>query len=206
MYPDTITEELQKLAGEAYDSFQQIERGDETITVKKPGAPAWVDDLVREAHGDMFPDDWRYDTIQSACGAIHDASEGADITEVGAEFADSTVDVYTTARYEWLASNLHRQSYVDDAAAEFGPSEDICQAVGMGQYQEANEIFYSVAGSLGDRLEDVQDECENCGETGLDFPTVPVDEAASERLGLSPDPDGYTLCPDCKTDAETDED
>lgn len=204
-YPDTITEELQQVAQEAYDSFTQQKRGDETITVHKDDAPAWVKDLTREAHGDMFPDDWRYDQIQNACGAIHDASEGTDIGDVGAEFADGAVDVYTTSRFEWLASSLNRQSYVDDAADEFGPAEDVCSAVGMGQYQEANEIFYSVAGSLGARLEEIQDECENCGETGLNLPTVPVDEAASERLGLSPDPNGYTLCSDCKSDAEGDE-
>jgi len=162
MYPDTITEEFQKVAGEAYDWFETAYRGDdpdEPFVRTKDGAPEWVKDLAREAHGEMFPDDWRYDAIQNACGAIHDASEGSYTGDVGSEFADSAVDVYNAARFNWLASNIQRQFYVDDAVSDFGhdPERGVTDAIGLGQYQEATEIFYSVATSLGEQIEDEDD-------------------------------------------------
>ena len=162
MYPDEITPELQKLAGEAFDWFETAYRGDDPeqpFVRTKDDAPEWLKDLVREAHGEMFPDDWRYDTIHNACGAIHDASEGSYTGDVGAEFADSAVDVYNNSRFAWLGSNINRQFYVDDAVKEFGfdPERGVSDAVGLGQYQEATEIFYSVATSLGELLEDEDD-------------------------------------------------
>lgn len=50
---DTITTELQTLAGEAYDAFEQVKRGDDTITTLRDDAPGWVSDAVYSAHGRM---------------------------------------------------------------------------------------------------------------------------------------------------------
>ena len=57
----------QARAQEAYDCFETAARPDgETFTRVRDGSPGWVGELVREAHGDFLPDDWRYGCIQSA--------------------------------------------------------------------------------------------------------------------------------------------
>lgn len=156
----TQTKTIQDLASEAYRWFELAHRYEdepgkdvEDFVRTKDGAPGWVRNLVRNAHthqaGEIFPDDWRYRCIMSAVGWIMDG-EIDDMSDASHEFADDYVDVYTPARFDWLASNLRRQSYVDDAIAEFGwnSEQGIANAVGVGQYMEAREIFESVYGSL----------------------------------------------------------
>lgn len=119
----------------------------------KNGAPEWVRDLVYEAHGgDFLPDDWRYATIRAALEWI---AEGNDDTYPG-PFADDMVDVYTGERFAWLASNLSRAGYVDEAVSDYGegrwPEGGIVEAVGLGQYAEASEIFDLVMQQLEARI------------------------------------------------------
>lgn len=161
MYPDTITAELQKLASEASDWFEQATRPDgEKFYRLKDGHPEWVKELVYDAHGDLLPDDWRYETILDALNFIDDAAEDSYTGDIASEFANSNVDVYTSDRFDWLSSNLQRQSYVDDAIQDFGgagENDGIVDVVGWGQYKESEEVFYSVATSLGAQLEDGDD-------------------------------------------------
>lgn len=147
---------LQEVAAEAYECFEWAtrskhpdyvhshdEEGTKYVRLKS-GTPQWVKDMVYEAHNDMMVDDWRYACIMAACERI--ADEGADIS---AEFADSQVDVYTNARIEWLASSVHRHGYVDDAVENFGHSTDgVIGDIGMGQYEEAGEVFGLVCSAL----------------------------------------------------------
>lgn len=150
---------IAELAGEAYGHFETRERGDEKIIALKDGAPQWVRDLVRKAHGDFLPDDWRYASIRSALGAIHDADATDEdaLDDLSAEWADGNVDVYNAARTAWLASNLNRAAYCDDAAAEFGGDDrNVMDLIGLGQYMESSEVFASVAGSLRERLEELE--------------------------------------------------
>lgn len=148
---------VQSIAGEAYDCFETSTRDNgDRFTILRDGAPEWVRDLVWAGHGDgaLLPDDWRYDCIQSACGFIHDNNADEDSSY---EFADQSVDIYNSARYQWLTSNLNRASYVDEATAEFGPADDVTEAIGRGQYMEASEVYASVFESLSLRLEELED-------------------------------------------------
>lgn len=148
----------QTLARFAYDCFETAHRsahpayvhsgdedGDAYVRVIE-GAPGWVTDLCHHAHGEMFPDDWRYRAIRDALEAIMEAD---DLDDAGAEYADGMVDVYTGARLAWLSSNLNRVGYCDDAQDEYG-SEDqsVTALIGQGQYQEASEVFGLVRGFL----------------------------------------------------------
>jgi len=144
------TKTTAELAAEAYAWLETATRDDGTeYTHQKDGAPEWLKELVYAAHGDFGPDDWRYDAIHSALGAIDDAGVDADLDELEHEWADGHVDVYTAARFAWLASNLNRQSYCDEAREEFGlDGSDIAEQIGSGQYFEAREVFQSVRSSL----------------------------------------------------------
>lgn len=148
---------IQGLASVAYDSFESFKRdgSDETFYKLKDGSPEWVQDLVREAHGDFFPDDWRYEAIMDACGWIHD-NDGDDDS---AGFADGYVDVYNAARVAWLASSLHRGAYCDEASDEGLVAEDagIYDRIGLGQYMEASEVYGLVYRALETRAEEVED-------------------------------------------------
>lgn len=160
MTADTLT--ISALAGSAYDEFTTITRDSgETIYAVKDSAPEWIGDMCRAAHGDMFPDDWRYDCIHSALGHISDtgADDTDDLDDAGHEFADSHVDVYNAARLEWLSSNLTRAGYCDEAEQEVGypgiAEGGIFQMIGLGQYAESLEVFESVRQSLAERMDDL---------------------------------------------------
>ena len=148
---------IYKLAGEAHGYFEYATRADDESRYArtKPNTPGWVQDLVHDAHGDMLPDDWRYACVMSALDWIHEHE-----SDDSHEFADGMADVYTSARFAWLSSNLSRQGYVDEALADFGwePDSGIAAAIGLGQYAEASEVFGSVWHSLEERAKELDEE------------------------------------------------
>lgn len=153
------TQTISDLAGEAYSYFERAERTDgDHYTRTKDGTPEWVRDLVHDAHGGLFlPDDWRYDAIWNALGAIHDsgAEDADDLDDLAHEWADGEVDVYNAARTEWLASSLDRAAYVDEAREQFGTEgADLFDQLGSGQYVELTEVFGSVRQSLENRMDE----------------------------------------------------
>lgn len=161
---------LSTIAQEAYDCFEYREHSEAAGGGRhahvKEGSPEWVTDLVRTAHGDMMPDNWRYDAVHSALEAIADADaedesdlQGSDLDH---EFCDAQVDVYTSARHEWLSSNLTRSSYCDDAVDEglASPDTDLTDRIGLGQYMEAREVLTSVVRSLVEHRETLELEEE----------------------------------------------
>ena len=157
----TMTDQLHKIAAEAYACFETATRdnGSEFVRVKE-GSPEWVTDLVRKAHGDDFlPDDWRYETIRSALGFIADEAtdksaptSDRDPDDASAEFADSQVDVYTSELIAWMGSNLRRVGYVDEAVEEYGGelAGDIVRQIMLGQYAEAEEVYALTLNALED--------------------------------------------------------
>src|SRR5581483_10250175 len=113
---------IYEVAREAYDCFEVAHRGDDPeqpYVRVKDGSPEWVTELVYAAHGEFLPDDWRYQSIRSCLGDIAD-NEPAELDDYQAEWADANVDVYNGARCAWLASDLRRGGYCDEAAQEFG--------------------------------------------------------------------------------------
>ena len=115
------------------------------------GAPDWLTDLCREAHGDMFPDDWRYEFIEDALTDLeNDDDEAPDL---------DTLYPYTADRMNWLASNLNRPGYCDEAAEEFGiESEKVLDLIAWGMTQEIRETFDLVKGFLEERAEELEAE------------------------------------------------
>lgn len=129
------------------DMFETRKRDDGTEFVAlKDGVPEWALDFVREAHGtEWMPDDYRYETIREALWALADMDEGQDVDELATEFADDT-NPYNYDLLKWLASNLRRASYADEAQDEglCSPDMDLYQRIALGQYMERREIFQNV--------------------------------------------------------------
>lgn len=144
---------LQELAGEAYAGFVRGTRddGSEYWHRKDDAADDWLQELCYSAHGDMLPDDWKYEFIAQSLSALADHED-----EDSARDRATEADIYTGERLRWLASNLTRAGYCDDAAEEWGAQSDIVQFIGLGQAAEKTEVFYSVLRSLRDRLEEIE--------------------------------------------------
>lgn len=153
-----VTTSIKEFAAEAYACFESAVRDDDepdtTYFVRlKDGSPEWVRDLVHAAHGDDFlPDDYRYKWTMEACEFIADADDPED---AGSDFADLAVNVYTSDRLQWLASNLQRPGYCDEAMREYGSTEvgafsGIVDLIGLGQYAEAYEVYGLVLRALED--------------------------------------------------------
>lgn len=168
---------IQALAQEAYDWFERAQRPPDSTGTEgesfyrlKEGRPEWVYDLVREAHGEFLPDDWRYDCIHSALIAIADDGDPEDGLH---EFADGQVDVYNAARVAWLDSSLYRGAYCDEAAQEFGAEgQGVYEMIGLGQFAEASEVYSLVLQQLEARAEEVEDEDEDETEDELTYSIV----------------------------------
>lgn len=98
--------------------------------------PPALEDLVREAHGEFLPDDFRYEVIYSALVAFADCRTTDDLEEVRVE-----ADVYSHDLIRWLGSNLRRIAYCDEAQAEFGlEMADVMTLITYGQQREKDEI------------------------------------------------------------------
>lgn len=154
-----------QLAHELYNRMETKTRtdGSEYVSVRNP-AP-WMTDTIREAHGDMLPDDYRYAMIQSFLAELSsldddDGEEAQDELIYG--WADAQASIHNMARFEWLASNLYRQFYCDEAREEglVDPDDGISQLIAAGWYMEAREVANSVLLVLRKTVAEEADEDE----------------------------------------------
>jgi hypothetical protein len=151
---------IAELAKEAAGYFTMKQRNGETIHVLADERPQWVLNLVRIAHDEMLPDDWRFASIASALEAMAE-SEASDTELQGGdldfEWADANVDTYTSERFAWLSSHLSRQGYVDEAHELLGTGEqDIAEQIGAGQYVELREVWDLVLQALIARRDELE--------------------------------------------------
>ena len=142
----THHDRIQELAREASGYLRRDAARD--ILLPADGAPQWFTDLCHHAHGDMMPDDWRYEFIQDALGALEDGA-GEDRLDLDGLYP------YTADRLNWLASHLDRPGYCDEAAADAGgPPADILAFVARGMDRELREVFGLVRTKLEEIAED----------------------------------------------------
>jgi hypothetical protein len=120
------------------------------IVLPTDSAPEWFTDLCRTAHGTMLPDDWRYEFIDDALSAIADECE--DMRDVDDSYP------YTADRLAWLASNIERPGYCDEAAKEYGvKTGDVLELVTLGMSAEMREVYELVLSALTAQLEAATD-------------------------------------------------
>lgn len=129
----TTTERIQTTAAVANFYLIGITKGEKRIVTISDNVPPWVTDMCRQAHGDMMPDDWRFEFIENALAAIENDDE---------DFPDiDSLYPYTHDRLAWLSSRLDRYSYCDQAAKELGAATgSIMNAIAQGMYFEMSEV------------------------------------------------------------------
>ncbi|GAA6622835.1 hypothetical protein [Scytonema sp. NUACC26] len=156
-------EKIRALAAEYLTHFEQLthenrEYHSNTFWVTKQDTrPEELQDLIREAHGDMFPDDWKYDFIFDALNTIVD-SETDDLEDLGYEIEG---DIYNRDLLNWLASNLTRSDYVNEFVESYGVKSsnfDLMGIVRHGQVEEKREVYNSVLQSLQKLIDEIEDD------------------------------------------------
>lgn len=154
---------LRSLVSSFVAAFESDKREDGTDFLKLSENKAeWMTDAIRAAHADMMPEDRRYamilESLEKIVDCMDDDAEDFDNLSSG-ELADSMVDIYNWDRLQWLASNLYRAYYCDEAA-ENGLSENatMFERIGYGQYMEYVEILESLYNSI---LEVCENQEEN---------------------------------------------
>lgn len=146
-----VREKVRILAGEALAYFEHRRRhdGTEYWAVEK-GAPEWVYTLVWKAHGEIFPEDFRYLFIIEALEALAENPEGA------GDFLEP--DVYTSELIKWLDAHPgYRARLVDEAVNEFG-WESLFKALQAGQLMEKEEVLGIVRAFLEKRAEEGEED------------------------------------------------
>lgn len=141
---------IQKLANQALEMLEtKVRTNGNNYVCFKDDRPQWMQDLAFRAHnnGEMLPNDYRYEFIESALTAIasHDDIEDA---------RDSIeADIYTSDLMAWLASRNDRYQYVDSAIEDYGKGVSVIDDIRMGQCVERLEVFEAVANFLKDMTE-----------------------------------------------------
>jgi hypothetical protein len=139
---------IQELARQYADWFETATRSDDTDFIRLKTEDDNIHQLIRNAHGDMMPDDFKYQFIHEALEAI---AETDDIDDVCLE-----PDIYNRDLLKWVSSNLNRPNYVDEAVEELG-YKDLFNSLAIGQIREKDEVLYSVRASLEALCEGFED-------------------------------------------------
>lgn len=103
--------------------------------------PEWIKDMCQKAHGGMFPDDHKFMFIYEALCALSEEDDPDNCT--------MPEEVYNAALSAWLASNLERFGFCDEAMEEFGCEfKDTFTLLSMGYGHEQQEVLRIVRGCL----------------------------------------------------------
>lgn len=143
----------QSIAHVALSFFERAKRGDDEYVRTIDDAPDWVKELCRDAHqdgtdGGVLPDDHRYAFIEQALDVIAEHDDLDDARDA------LSVPVYTYEQLRWLASNLTRVRYCDEAAADLGldAKANLLDRIAYGMRREMEEVFDSVVSSLNEKI------------------------------------------------------
>lgn len=143
---------IQELAQEYLTYFERKE-GENGLPsyTWKDGTPKALRDLIQEAHGDMMPNDYKYNFVVDALETI-----AQELDEDSIE-----ADIYNRDLLNWLASHLDRPGYCDQYAEEYGVDSknfSIINIISGGQYLEKMEVYRSVLSSLEEIIEELEDD------------------------------------------------
>lgn len=141
-------EKIQKLAKELYDNLATNDGG---FIKLKEDAPEWMATVCVKAHDDFMPDDWRYKFIYECASKIADCEGEEQLNEARCDFEP---DIWNVDLLRWLASNLARPSYCDEAKEIYGDGSGIMYLIGYDQVYEKQEVF----GALYRALEDIAND------------------------------------------------
>ena len=116
---------------------------DEYIYIRKDDAPEWVTQLVKEAHGEMFPDDYKYKFVVDALEALADADD----IDTAEEIMREGIELYTYKLIHWVQSHTDRLAMANEHGKEF-EADTIEAFLTGGQFNERWDVFSLVLSTL----------------------------------------------------------
>lgn len=148
--------ELEQAAALMLKQFERRMRDNgETFHALKDGAPDWMTDVCRDAHGRNMPDDFVFEVIVEGLGLLvdHDGNSSDAVDAIEA-------DIYNRDLLTWLSSSLHRAEYVNesvnDGFVSVRENFDLFNVLQAGQLNEKREIFGALVDALNDKLDDIE--------------------------------------------------
>lgn len=150
---DITTITIADLAAETAGRFvvKTRDNGDRFYTIAEDKQEDWIQELCMEAHGDMMPDDWRYEMIHGALEAI--AGAGDDYDDAEDHLPEAPIMTHDLSAYR--ISHGYRLAGVDEAMSDFD-LESVDQAIAWAYHVEQREVLESVRQSLQDRLDELE--------------------------------------------------
>ncbi len=130
----------------AFESKNRVDTGEQYYCLADD-KEEWMQDICRNAHNDMLPDDFKYQFIHTALELMSeydDADEGLDSLEP---------DTYNRDLLKWISSNLSRANYVDEAYENAG-YDGLYNTIRYGQLEEMREVYALVREGLEARLDE----------------------------------------------------
>lgn len=165
---DKPQNEIKTIADNALSLFLEKKRDNgETfycLVMAKGGNPIDKDlsDAIYNAHDGMGPDDYVYENFKNALEFISQAAEYNDsetiddIRDRVSEFTEAYTGIYNSELAAWLASNLNRAEYVNQAASDYGFNDhgfDLFDTIRLGQCFELESIFNHAASYVESKIE-----------------------------------------------------
>lgn len=158
------------LAAKAFaDAFETRQRDDGAPFVcLADGRAAWMLDAVLDVHNGAMPCDYCYELARACVDFFLETLDDGDGREflddsldAAHDFADSFVSVYNADAVRWLADDLSRADYIDQAreelGLEFGADEfgaGIFGALRAGMVAQALDAFATVAQAIEANADD----------------------------------------------------
>ena len=112
--------------------------------VKNDDAPEWVVELVRDAHDDMFPDDYVYSYIVESLEALAEEDD----VQTALDRLNNGVDTVTSRLLHWVSSHSFRMADANTYGVDRADFNSIDETLTGGQYYERGRIFHSVWSAL----------------------------------------------------------
>ena len=116
---------------------------DEYFYIRKDDAPEWVTQLVKDVHGEMFPDDYKYKFVVDALEALADADD----IDTAEEIMRDGIELYTYKLMHWVQSHTDRLAMANEHGKEF-EADTIEAFLTGGQFNERWDVFSLVLSTL----------------------------------------------------------
>tara|TARA_B100000131_G_scaffold301740_1_gene324215 strand:+ start:517 stop:1200 length:684 start_codon:yes stop_codon:yes gene_type:complete len=111
-----------------------------------------LQEIIRECHNGEFPNDWRYEMVDSIIDSLYEHfityNNDSDLDEY--EIVDGLVDIYNYDLAKWLSDNNSRGYFEDDCFKN--DNGDIHDQIRSRQYEEISFIVNMLLANLEDHL------------------------------------------------------
>jgi len=124
----------------------------------KDDHPEWVQDAVREAHGDRMPDDWTYAQCDMGAALIREQIQsGVEPCDLLDEITVEA-DCYYANLTKWLADHNRNLDFVNEYIQDFtvGRVEDVQSLIAGGQWLAKHRILDCMVNAFQEQAEELE--------------------------------------------------